>query len=213
MGVYLFRNEIVEGPFDEIVLQQAIANGTMPPEQMCCHEGSDEWVKASDMFRISGRSDPPNAPFSLNTGVKPSILARGNWLTNKAVLVSFVISVVGFGILVNAYVIIIELRGGGNNDRAATTSSANGPSEQRLLADRSLIIDRVRDIDSSLSQLQSQAQQLDAYEMQLARSGDFTNSTSIERGPLQKVKDETHRLMEEKSQLADQLEVINSQLK
>ncbi len=50
MGVYVYRNDQVEGPFDELVLQQALMNGTMRSDEPCCREGSEDWMPASGLF-------------------------------------------------------------------------------------------------------------------------------------------------------------------
>ena len=65
MGVYVFRNNQVEGPFDELVLQQALANGTMSPEEPCCREGEDEWKPAFVYFRLKPKlvPQPVSKPF------------------------------------------------------------------------------------------------------------------------------------------------------
>ena len=52
MGVYVFRNNQVEGPFDELVIQQALANGTMSPGEQVCREGSEEWVPIARFFHL-----------------------------------------------------------------------------------------------------------------------------------------------------------------
>ena len=51
MGVYVFRNNQVEGPFDELVIQQALANGTMSPGEQVCREGGQEWQTAAQIFQ------------------------------------------------------------------------------------------------------------------------------------------------------------------
>jgi hypothetical protein len=68
MGIYVYRNDQVEGPFDELVLQQALANGTMASDQLCCKVGTDEWKFASDMFS----SKPPALP-QIPSLVLPSV--------------------------------------------------------------------------------------------------------------------------------------------
>ena len=50
MALYVYRNNQVEGPFDELVIQQALANGTMSPDEQVCKEGAENWQLASKMF-------------------------------------------------------------------------------------------------------------------------------------------------------------------
>lgn len=71
----------MEGPFDELVLQQALANGTMVRDQMCCREGSEDWTPASVMFLTAQPASPPVSAFlSVTSSVQTvRLMLRWRW--------------------------------------------------------------------------------------------------------------------------------------
>ena len=60
--VFVYRGSKVQGPFDELVLQQALANGTMSPDESCCREGEENWMSAATLFAPK----PPNINASVS---------------------------------------------------------------------------------------------------------------------------------------------------
>ena len=96
MGIYVYRNNQVEGPFDELVIQQALANGSMIPDEQCRREGKNDWIPASALFHPlppvlkrlplqfrgiqnqSISSSGVHRQFQATQGVKPKIFQLGN---------------------------------------------------------------------------------------------------------------------------------------
>lgn len=116
MGIYIYRADKVEGPFDELLIQQALMNGTMSKDLPCCKEGSNEWTSAANLF--SFRRKPVQL---VRTASSQWTNIRSFW-SNASVITKILISIPAGFVSLFAVLVIIGL------GAAATSTESRQPN-------------------------------------------------------------------------------------
>jgi hypothetical protein len=84
MQIYLYREERVEGPFEEEAIRQASANGVLSPDVMWCEAGRDEWLPLATLVDQECSTEQP-ATEQLQT------LAGKRGMTKKSLAVASIL--------------------------------------------------------------------------------------------------------------------------